>query len=92
MRFIAGTLAVAVLAAASAVAQPGPGVPPAPASTEVSAADPLSTAATYAYIMDGDTGLPLYSKRGDEPMIPASMSASSDRAHRRDAPRTMMAT
>jgi D-alanyl-D-alanine carboxypeptidase (penicillin-binding protein 5/6) len=74
MRFIAGTLAVAVLAAASAVAQPGPGVPPAPASTEASAADPLSTAATYAYIMDGDTGLPLYSKRGDEPMVPASMS------------------
>ena len=72
MRLIAGTLAVAVLAAASAVAQPGPGAAPAP--IEVSATDPLSTAATYAYIMDGDTGLPLYSKKGDEPMIPASMS------------------
>ena len=72
MRLTAGTLAVAVLAAASAVAQPGPGAAPAP--IEVSATDPLSTAATYAYIMDGDTGLPLYSKKGDEPMIPASMS------------------
>ncbi len=38
------------------------------------ASDPLNTNATYAYIMDGDNGMPLYSKRGDEPMIPASMS------------------
>ncbi|MBI1359574.1 MAG: D-alanyl-D-alanine carboxypeptidase [Alphaproteobacteria bacterium] len=36
--------------------------------------DPLNTDATFAYIMDGDTGLPLYSKRGDEAMVPASMS------------------
>lgn len=72
MRFIAGTLAAAVLVAASAVAQPSPGAPPAP--TEQLSSDPLNTAATYAYILDGDTGLPLYSKKGDEPMVPASMS------------------
>jgi D-alanyl-D-alanine carboxypeptidase (penicillin-binding protein 5/6) len=72
MRFVAGTLAAAVLVAASAVAQPGPG--PAPAPTEQLATDPLNTAAPYAYILDGDTGLPLYSKKGDEPMVPASMS------------------
>ena len=72
MRFIAGTLAAAVLVAASAVAQPSPGAPPSP--TEQLSSDPLNTAATYAYILDGDTGLPLYSKKGDEPMVPASMS------------------
>jgi D-alanyl-D-alanine carboxypeptidase (penicillin-binding protein 5/6) len=72
MRFVAGTLAAAVLVAASAVAQPGPG--PAPAPTEQLATDPLNTAAPYAYILDGDTGLPLYSKKGDEQMVPASMS------------------
>jgi D-alanyl-D-alanine carboxypeptidase (penicillin-binding protein 5/6) len=72
MRFIAGTLAVAMLATASAVAQPGLGATPAP--IEQMATDPLSTAAPYAYILDGDTGLPLYSKKGDEPMVPASMS------------------
>jgi serine-type D-Ala-D-Ala carboxypeptidase (penicillin-binding protein 5/6) len=38
------------------------------------AADPLNTSAKFAYILDGDTGLPLYSKLGDEPMVPASMS------------------
>jgi D-alanyl-D-alanine carboxypeptidase (penicillin-binding protein 5/6) len=72
MRFVAGTLAAAVLVAASAVAQPGPG--PVPAPTEQLATDPLNTAAPYAYILDGDTGLPLYSKKGDEQMVPASMS------------------
>ena len=76
MRFIAGTMAaVAVLAASvTAVAQqPGP-APATPAPVTQVAADPLNTAATYAFIMDGDTGLSLYSKRGDEAMIPASMS------------------
>jgi D-alanyl-D-alanine carboxypeptidase (penicillin-binding protein 5/6) len=38
------------------------------------AADPLNTNATYAFIMDGDSGATLYSKRGDEAMVPASMS------------------
>ncbi len=72
MRFIAGTLAIAVLAAASAIAQPGPGAASAP--VEQLSADPLNTAAPYAFILDGDTGLPLYSKQGDAPMTPASMS------------------
>ncbi len=73
MRFIAGTLAAAAILTASAVAQPGPAPTPAPAGQPV-AGDPLNTGATFAYILDGDTGLPLYSKRGDEPMVPASMS------------------
>ncbi len=30
------------------------------------AGDPLNTSAPYAFIMDGDNGIPLYSKRGDE--------------------------
>lgn len=72
MRVLAGILAVAALAAASAIAQPGPGAAPAP--IENAAVDPLNTAAPYAYILDGDTGLPLYSKNGDAPMVPASMS------------------
>ena len=76
MRLIAGTLLVALMAA-SAVAQP-PAPAPAPAAqVDISAqlaSDPLNTSATYAYIMDGDNGIPLYSKRGDEAMIPASMS------------------
>lgn len=38
------------------------------------AADPLNTSAPYAYIMDGDTGAELYSKAGETPIIPASMS------------------
>lgn len=75
MRHIAGTLLAIALAASSAAAQP-PAAPPAPAPdpTAQMAADPLNTSATYAFIMDGDGGIPLYSKRGDEPMIPASMS------------------
>jgi serine-type D-Ala-D-Ala carboxypeptidase (penicillin-binding protein 5/6) len=75
MRFIAGTLFAAAFAASSAFAQTPPAAP-APASNAAAqfAADPLNTNATYAFILDGDTGLPLYSKRGDEPMIPASMS------------------
>lgn len=36
--------------------------------------DPLNTKAEFAYILDADTGLTLYSKRGDEPMVPASMT------------------
>lgn len=76
MRLIAGTLLAALLAT-SAVAQP-PAPAPAPGpQVDISAqlaADPLNTSATYAFIMDGDNGIPLYSKRGDEAMIPASMS------------------
>ena len=74
MRFIAGTL-LAGLIVSSAIAQP-PAAPPvaAPEPGAALATDPLNTAATYAFIMDGDSGIPLYSKRGDEPMIPASMS------------------
>ncbi len=37
-------------------------------------ADALNTKADYAYILDGDTGLSLYSKDGDVPFIPASMT------------------
>jgi D-alanyl-D-alanine carboxypeptidase (penicillin-binding protein 5/6) len=76
MRFIAGTMAAMALLAASVSAvaqQPGP-APVAPTPVAPVAADPLNTTATYAFIMDGDTGLSLYSKRGDEAMIPASMS------------------
>jgi D-alanyl-D-alanine carboxypeptidase (penicillin-binding protein 5/6) len=76
MRFIATTLLAAALAASSAMAQQ-PAATPAPQTPDVTAqlaADPLNTNAPYAYIMDGDNGLPLYSKRGDEPMVPASMS------------------
>ena len=76
MRFIAGTMAAMALLAASVTAiaqQPGPApVTPVPAAPV--AVDPLNTAAEYAFIMDGDTGLSLYSKRGDEAMVPASMS------------------
>lgn len=74
MRLIAGTLLAALLAA-SAIAQP-PAPAPAPQADPGAqlAADPLNTNAPYAFIMDGDTGIPLYSKRGDDAMIPASMS------------------
>ena len=74
MRFIAGTL-LAALVASSAIAQP-PAAPPvaAPDPSTVLATDPLNTAATFAYIMDGDSGIPLYSKRGDEPMMRSSVS------------------
>lgn len=73
MRIIAGTLFAAVLALSPAVAQQ-PATPAAPDPGAQLSSDPLNTAATYAYIMDGDNGQPLYSKRGDEAMIPASMS------------------
>jgi D-alanyl-D-alanine carboxypeptidase (penicillin-binding protein 5/6) len=74
MRFIIGSL-LAVIAASVAIAQTPAPQAPAPADPAAQfAADPLNTNAPYAYILDGDTGLPLYSKRGDEPMIPASMS------------------
>jgi len=77
MRIIAGTLLAAALVASTAFAQPPANTPAQPAALDPAAlfaADPLNTNATYAYILDGDTGLPLYSKRGNEPMIPASMS------------------
>jgi D-alanyl-D-alanine carboxypeptidase (penicillin-binding protein 5/6) len=35
---------------------------------------PFDTAATHALIMDQETGIVLYSKNGDEPMPPSSMS------------------
>lgn len=75
MRTIAATLLAAVLAVSSAIAQP-PAPPPSPTPTAAGqlAVDPLNTNATFAYILDGDTGIPLYSKRGDEPMVPASMA------------------
>ncbi len=75
MRFIATTLLAVALAASSALAQQPatPAPQPQDAAAQL-AADPLNTNAPFAYIMDGDTGLPLYSKRGDEPMVPASMS------------------
>lgn len=75
MRLLAGALLAASLAAV-AIAQPPaapPTAPPANGSAQL-AVDPLNTNARYAFIMDGDTGVPLYSKAGYEPMIPASMS------------------
>lgn len=76
MRFIAGTLLALCLAAGATAQPPAPasGPPPAADTAGQLLADPLNTNATYAFIMDGDTGVPLYSKRGDEAMIPASMS------------------
>lgn len=73
MRFIIGSALAAALVASAAIAQ----TPAAPAQLDPSAqfaADPLNTNAPYAFILDGDTGLPLYSKSGDTPIIPASMS------------------
>ena len=37
-------------------------------------AEKFSTTADYAYIMDAETGIELYSKRGQEAFIPASMT------------------
>src|SRR6185295_16433768 len=77
MRLFAGSLLALALAASSALAQtPAPQQPAAPglSAAEQLAVDPLNTNAPYAFILDGDTGLPLYSKRGDEAMVPASMS------------------
>ena len=73
MRLLAGSLFF-VAAAAVAFAQQPPAAPPASPPAAPLAADPLNTDAPYAFIMDGDTGVPLYSKQGYEPMIPASMS------------------
>ena len=72
MRFIAGTLAAAALITATAIAQPSP-APAAPDPVTQLSTDPLNTNAPFAFIMDGDNGIPLYSKNGDEPMVPASM-------------------
>src|SRR5690242_699899 len=76
MRLIAGTLLAALLATSAVAQPPAPAPAPAPQVDLAAqlAADPLNTSATYAFIMDGDNGIPLYSKRGDEAMIPASMS------------------
>ena len=37
-------------------------------------ADVMSTSADYAFILDADTETPLFSKNGDEAMVPASMT------------------
>jgi len=74
MRFIIGSVLAAALVASSALAQPAPQTPAQPDPAAQFAADPLNTNAPYAFILDGDTGLPLYSKNGDAPIIPASMS------------------
>ena len=37
-------------------------------------ADVMTTEADFAYIMDADTGTTLYSKNGETPMVPASMT------------------
>ena len=76
MRLLAGAMLAASLAAVAIAQQPtapAPAAPPANVAAQL-AADPLNTNAPYAFIMDGDTGVPLYSKNGYEPMIPASMS------------------
>jgi D-alanyl-D-alanine carboxypeptidase (penicillin-binding protein 5/6) len=75
MRFIIAPLLAAALVVSTAFAQtPAQPAPAQPDPVAQFAADPLNTNAPYAFILDGDTGLPLYSKRGDEPIIPASMS------------------
>ena len=76
MRLLAGALLAASLAAVAIAQQPPappPAAPPASPAGQL-AADPLNTDARFAFILDGDTGVPLYSKAGYEPMIPASMS------------------
>ena len=76
MRLLAGAMLAASLAAVAIAQQPtapAPAAPPANVAAQL-AADPLNTNAPFAFIMDGDTGVPLYSKNGYEPMIPASMS------------------
>ncbi len=73
-------LSVFALAAATGFSGPVMAQSPAgtpPSGTEAAqqlASDPLNTNAPYAYIMDGDSGLPLYCKQCEEPLIPASMS------------------
>ncbi|MEM9705611.1 MAG: serine hydrolase, partial [Pseudomonadota bacterium] len=42
--------------------------------TPVGAAAPFDTPATYALIMDYETGAALFEKNADEPTAPASMS------------------
>jgi D-alanyl-D-alanine carboxypeptidase (penicillin-binding protein 5/6) len=76
MRLIAGLIASAVCAASlfAAAQTPAASPPSSAAAAEQFAADPLNTLAPYAVILDGDSGEILYSKLGDEPMIPASMS------------------
>jgi len=64
-RFYAA-FAATLIAAGAAAALTSP-----PANAQDS---PLETAATHAVIMDYETGIVLYSKDGDTPMPPASMS------------------
>jgi len=63
-------VAAAIGLAPSFAQEPAPQQTP----TQQLAADPLNTNATYAYIMDGDTGGTLYCKDCHEAMVPASMS------------------
>ncbi|MBI1338759.1 D-alanyl-D-alanine carboxypeptidase [bacterium] len=69
---LAAALIATLTALATAAAQSPPSTGGGDAS--VNASDPLNTSATYAYIMDAGTGVSLYSKRGSEPLIPASMT------------------
>lgn len=63
-RALAGIAALAIAALGAAAG-----------AVSASAQDsPIETAATHALIMDYETGIVLYSKNGDEPMPPASMS------------------
>lgn len=76
MRPLAGALLTVCFAAVAFAQQtPSPTVagPSAEAAAQL-AADPLNTNAPFAFILDGDTGQPLYSKNGYEAMVPASMS------------------
>jgi D-alanyl-D-alanine carboxypeptidase (penicillin-binding protein 5/6) len=77
MRKIAGIAIAALLAGFPVLAQQPQTPPAAPAPQDAVAqlaADPLNTSAPYAFILDGDTGLPLYCKQCNEAVIPASMS------------------
>jgi D-alanyl-D-alanine carboxypeptidase (penicillin-binding protein 5/6) len=74
MRLFAGLIASAMCATSLWALAQTPAPPAPPPAIQQFAADPLNTLAPYAVILDGDTGGLLYSKKGDEPMIPASMS------------------
>jgi len=75
MRVLLGSVAACAVLLSSASAQVSPSAPPQPAPVDNPLlTDPLNTIAPFAFVMDGDTGQVLYSKRGEEPVIPASMS------------------
>jgi D-alanyl-D-alanine carboxypeptidase (penicillin-binding protein 5/6) len=75
MRVILGSLTALTLLNFPLHAQtPQPAAPTAGAVINPLLTDPLNTIAPYAVVMDGDSGQVLYGKRGDDPIIPASMS------------------